>query len=272
MRATTADVGEASRAGEADRGRDAATLYVIPGSHACRTGMLLLAHKRIVFRPVELPSGLHPLLVRVLGFPGSRRRTRSLDGGTTPTLTAMDHLGTVPALRMDGRRVQGNRAIARFLEETRPQPPLYPADPALRARVEEAERWGDEVLQMAARRIALAASRYGLDALRNRGGRGRLGALLAHGDSMRAMMSRVSARRIFAAGASEERELLIALPAQLDRVDGWIAEGVLGADALNAADLMIAPSLALLDYRLDLSDELRARPCGALMERVLPET
>jgi hypothetical protein len=46
---------------------------------------------------------------------------------------------------------------------------------------------------------------------------------------------------------------------------------VLGADALNAADLMIAPSLALLDYRLDLSDELRGRPCGALMERVLPE-
>jgi hypothetical protein len=33
---------------------------------------------------------------------------------------------------------------------------------------------------------------------------------------------------------------------------------------------MIAPSLALLDYRLDLRRELRARPSFALVERLLP--
>jgi hypothetical protein len=31
-----------------------ATLYVIPGSHACRAGMLMLEHKGIAYRTVEL--------------------------------------------------------------------------------------------------------------------------------------------------------------------------------------------------------------------------
>src|SRR5579859_6299557 len=60
--------------------------------------------------------------------------------------------GTVPALKLDGRRIQGSRAIARALDERWPDPPLYPAAPALRARVEEAERWGDEQLQPIPRR------------------------------------------------------------------------------------------------------------------------
>ena len=34
---------------------------------------------------------------------------------------------------------------------------------------------------------------------------------------------------------------------------------------------MIAPSLALLDYRADLAGEMKARPCGAFLDRVLPE-
>jgi hypothetical protein len=34
---------------------------------------------------------------------------------------------------------------------------------------------------------------------------------------------------------------------------------------------MIAPSLALLSYRLDLRDEIARRPAGRLIDRVLPE-
>jgi hypothetical protein len=34
---------------------------------------------------------------------------------------------------------------------------------------------------------------------------------------------------------------------------------------------MIAPSLALLAYRRDLRPEIESRPCGALLQRVLPE-
>ena len=55
----------------------------------------------------------------------------------------------------------GSREIVRALEHRAPDPPLLPADGArARARVEEAEHWGDQVLQPLARRIvwrALAA-------------------------------------------------------------------------------------------------------------------
>ena len=59
-----------------------AKLYVIPGSHACRTASLMLEHKHIPYDTVELPTGLHPLLVRAHGFPGHRTPIRTVDGAT----------------------------------------------------------------------------------------------------------------------------------------------------------------------------------------------
>ena len=59
----------------------------------------------------------------------------------------------MPALKIDGDKVQGSRQIARELERLRPEPPLFPADPEQRAAVEEAERFGDEELQHPIRQI-----------------------------------------------------------------------------------------------------------------------
>jgi glutathione S-transferase len=247
-----------------------ATLYVIPGSHACRSAMLMLEQKGIAYRVVRFPSGPHPLLVRLAGFPGHRTPLRRLDGRSTRLLTMLDRGGTVPALRIAGQRVQTNHAIARFLDREHPQSPLLPADPDHRAAVEEAERWGDEVLQMAARRIALAGAADGLEGFRNRGNSGRLGPLLASRESARAMASR-GAGFIFRANGGNEDELLDALSAMLEQIDAWIADGVLGGEQLNVADFMIVPSLALLAYRVDLRPGIEARPAGALLERVLPE-
>ena len=70
-------------------------------------------------RLVRLMPGLHPILLRIAGFEDF----------------------TVPALELDGRKVQGSRRIARVLDEVRPERPLFPLEPDLRARVEEAERW-----------------------------------------------------------------------------------------------------------------------------------
>ena len=39
---------------------------------------------------------------------------------------------------------------------------------------------------------------------------------------------------------------LAALPGLLDQVDAYIADGVLGGDQPNAADLQIAPTIRLL--------------------------
>src|SRR3954470_14005373 len=128
-------------------------LYVILGSHACRTGILLMEHKGIEYQQVVLPTGMHPFALRAAGFDRNRQPVRTLGGERPAMLATADRNGTVPSLCMDGQRVKTNRAIARFLDSQLPEPPLFPADPARRAAVEEAERWGDEVLQPVPRRL-----------------------------------------------------------------------------------------------------------------------
>ena len=61
--------------------------------------------------------------------------------------------GTVPALKLEGHKIQGSRRIARAVDERWPEPPLFPADLEARARVERAERWGEEELQPVPRRL-----------------------------------------------------------------------------------------------------------------------
>ena len=55
-------------------------LYVILGSHACRTAILMLEHKGIEYERVELPATLHPFLLRLHGFSGNRAPFRHLEG------------------------------------------------------------------------------------------------------------------------------------------------------------------------------------------------
>ena len=57
----------------------------------------------------------------------------------------------------------------------------------------------------------------------------------------------------------------------LDRIDSWIEAGVLGGRQLNAADFMIAPSLALILYRPDVVPLFEGRPSLELVDRLLPE-
>jgi glutathione S-transferase len=244
-------------------------LYVILGSHACRTGMLLLEHKGISYERVELPTGLHPFALRLHGFPAKPGPPRTAGQRRTVALALGDRMGTVPALRINGERVQTNRKIAGYLDRTQPEPPLYPADPERRRAVEEAEGWGDETFQMTARRLAAAALTHGPDAIHARGRDGRLGPLLWRHDTSRRIGTRWVAR-IFAANRKTEPELLASLPAMLDRIDAWIDAGVLNGAALNAADYMIVTSLGLLSYRRDLSETLESRPLGELVDRVLP--
>jgi glutathione S-transferase len=225
-----------------------AKLYVTPGSHPSRAARLMLEHKGIDFKRVDLIAALHRPVVRARGFEAA----------------------TVPALRIDGRRVQGTRKISRALDEIHPQPPLFPADPARRAGVEEAERWGDEVLQPLARRLTW----WGVK--RDRSGvRGFLeGAKLGIPVGLAARSARpvvwISARLNKADGEAVQRDLA-ALPGMLDKVDGLIAEGVLDGEELNAADFQIATSVRLLMCFDDLRPMLEGRPAGALAMRVCPD-
>src|SRR5919107_689268 len=112
-----------------------ATVFAMPGSHSAKAGMLMLEHKGIEAKRIDLPNVVSRPILRAMGFPGR----------------------TVPAVKVDGRKVQTTRALARALEGFRRGPPLFPADPALRARVEEAELWGDEVFQMVPRRLSFSS-------------------------------------------------------------------------------------------------------------------
>jgi glutathione S-transferase len=64
---------------------------------------------------------------------------------------------------------------------------------------------------------------------------------------------------------------LAALPGLLDRVDGWVADGVLGGEPPNVADYQVATSLALLASHDDLRPLIDARPCGELVRRIAPD-
>ena len=91
----------------------------------------MLERKGIEHEVKDLFPGFHPAQLRGAGFRG----------------------GTVPALKLDGRRVQRSVLISRALDEAQPEPRLFPADPGHRRAVEEAEEWGDRVLQPVPRRM-----------------------------------------------------------------------------------------------------------------------
>src|SRR3954453_23495041 len=131
-------------------------LYVIPGSHACRSAMLMLDHKGLPYRRVDIVTLMHPVVTRLRGFDAGGQ-TREAGGRCTSGLRLGDRRGTVPALAADGERISTNHGIARFLDERHPEQPLFPADPEQREAVEDGERGANEVLQMAARRIPGAA-------------------------------------------------------------------------------------------------------------------
>lgn len=245
-------------------------LYVIPGSHACRSAMLMLEHKRVPYRRVDVVTLLHPLAVRIRGFRAGRE-TRSAGGRRPLPLRTGDRLGTVPALAADGYRVSTNREIARFLDDRHPEPPLFPADPERRQAVEEVERWANDTFQMVARRVTAAAAVTDPSMLRRSAGDGRMGHLLYRRALARRLIIPLIGRLVFAVDRDAEHELLAELPAILDRIDGWIDDGILGGTPPNAADLMVAPSLALMLYRPDVLPLFEGRPALELVDRLLPE-
>jgi glutathione S-transferase len=244
------------------------TLYVFPGSHACRSAILMLDHKQVPYRRVDLVTLLHPLAVRLHGFDAGRE-TRTAGGRRPLSLRMGDLLGTVPALAVADQRISTNHEIARFLDGRHPEPPLFPADPEQRRVVEEVERWANDTLQMAARRISLAAD--DLAALSRSAADGRMGYLLYRRALTRRLVFPPLGRFAFAVDRAGERDPLAELPEMLDRIDTRIGEGVLGGSHLNVADFMVVPSLALILYRPDARPLFDGRPALELVDRLLPE-
>lgn len=177
--------------------------------------------------------------------------------------------GTVPALKIGGRRIQGSRKIARALEEIKPEPPLFPADPALRPRVEEAERWGEEELQPVPRRIF----RWGLarDATLREWLSARSG---VPAPAVAARLSALNARyyaRVVHASDRAIRQDLTQLPAMLEHADDLLEGGTLSTDPPTAATLQVLSSVRALDAFTDLHQAVAAHPSAAVARELLPD-
>jgi hypothetical protein len=141
----------------------------------------------------------------------------------------------------------------------------------VRAQVEEVESWANETLQMAARRIPGAAAMRNPAAFSRLSGDGRMGYLLYRHRLVRRLLIPRILGSVFAVSRDHGRDPIAELPALLDRIDGWIDDGILGGDQLNAADFMVVPSLALILYRPDARPLLEGRPTLDLVDRLLPE-
>lgn len=182
--------------------------------------------------------------------------------------------GTVPALKLDGRKIQGSRAIARAVDERWPQPPLFPADPGLRARVHEAEQWGDEQLQPIPRRLFRFGVANDAELRRWVARRQRMPAPDLAAEAMRPVVA-YYARTVEADGRRADgpgvRADLAALPAMLERIDRLLAEGTLTLDPPNAAALQILPTVRVLGGFEDLRELVQAHACAAPAAELFPE-
>jgi glutathione S-transferase len=224
-----------------------ARLYVIPASHPSAGVEMMLEHKGIAYKRTDLLPVISKGVLRAVGFPGV----------------------TVPALKIDGDKVQGSRPIARELDRLRPEPPLLPADPAQRAAVEEAERFGDEELQHPVRQILWWGMKKDHGPLRSYSEGARIGVPIGLAVKTAAPIVALSAR-FNEASDENARQALAALPALLDKVDALIESGVINAPQLNAADFQIAPSIGLAMTLDDLRPAIENRPAADLARRLVP--
>jgi glutathione S-transferase len=227
--------------------RSSPKLYVLPGSHPCAAVEEALRLKSIDFERVDLLP-----MTQMLAGP-------LLYGGAT-----------VPGLRLHGERLVGSRAIMRRLDEIVPEPALLPPPgDAAYARVLEAERWGDEVLQGVPRRLIDAAFLRNPAAMESYAADAKLPlprALLRPALPLTAKMMAIKNK----ARDENARADLAALPSQLERIDGWIAEGVLGGERPNAADLQIGSTIRLLLSIGDVRPLIEGRAAARLADYFPP--
>ena len=223
----------------------ALTLHVLPPSHPCMTAEKALHLKGLEFEKVSLVPGEHNAEIERLYGEGTR---------------------TVPGLLVDDEPVHGSRAILERLEQLAPDPPLYP-DP-IADRVREAARWGDAELQDLGRRLPWGALHFRPEALGTFGG----GEPLDPAGTDFAIKYARGSWKYHGITAQRLADDLAGLPAKLDHVDALAADGIVGGDEPNAADLQIGATLRVLLVVGDLRPLIEGRPAEQLARRWFPDS
>jgi glutathione S-transferase len=167
-------------------------------------------------------------------------------------------------MKIEGKRVSGTMRIARALEALRPDPPLFTRDD-----LEGEEAWADAVLQDGVRQMARWAVGKDPEAM---------GTFLEDARMMvptPALRKALPAIRPIVLAQMRTRDegaraCLEALPAQLDRVDALLAEGIIGGAQPNVVDYQVAPSVRLMLTFDQLREPIDARPAGRHARRLVP--
>lgn len=177
--------------------------------------------------------------------------------------------GTVPGMIADGRKVVGTREIMRAFDQMQVEPPLLPADPALCAAVEEAEGWGERVLQDIGRRLIWSHFKRDTSTLKAWAATAPDPRVRRVKTAFAVPIARIAATANKASDANVRNDLA-ALPGLLDRVDELIEQGVIGGASPNAADFQILSSIGLWTMMHDLRSAIVDRPCGLAAARLFP--
>ncbi len=218
-------------------------------SHPVLAARMMLEQAQIPFKAHDILPGLHGFVVRARRFPS----------------------WTVPALEIEGQRLQGTLTIAREAHRRAPSAGLFPADPQRRQAVEDAEKLGHDEVQPIARRVFrwAGANDNGVRAWMAREVVGAPAPVLV-GQAFKPAMF-VFGRLISKADDDQVRADLAGLPALMDRLDALVDDGTIGGDVSNAADFQILTSLRLLMAHVDLRPAIEPRTCGRAALRLLPD-
>jgi glutathione S-transferase len=226
-----------------------ATLYALPASHPSAAIEVALRLKGLEYRRVDMI----PIV--------SKLQQRLRFGGPT-----------VPGIVFeDGEKVLGSREIVRTLEHRAAEPHLLPLDGHERRTVEEAELWGDQVLQPLARRLAWAALKRRPAAAMGYSE----GADLPIPRPLARLLAPVLARVACAANAGGDANVradLVNLDLHMDRADHWVKTGAIGGtEHPNAGDLQVGSGIALLLTLEDLHDRIAGRVSADVARRWFPD-
>lgn len=220
------------------------TLHVLPPSHPSRAAETAIRLKGLDFEKVDLMPGEHVATMQEIYGEGRH---------------------TVPGMLVDGEPVHGSSAIFRRLDEIAPDPPLFPAEIA--DRVREAERWGDEELQQLGRNLGWGALHFRPEAMGTTAGGEPLDAA---GTDFAIKYVRAS-WKYHGITAVQLAADLEGLPAKLDHVDQLVADGLIGGETPNAADLQIASTLRVFLIIGDLAELMADRPAREIALRWFPD-
>lgn len=232
---------QASTATDWRAGLPPVTLHVLDASHPAQAVEAALTTRGVEFERVVLPlDGMHSQKIEEIYGAGKK---------------------TVPGMLLGDEKVHGSTAIFERLDLLFPEElSLFP--PSYSDEIRAAAQWGDEVFQAAGRLLIWGCLMFKPYAAAQAVGGEPLNPEAT--DFMikfiRGIWKHHGITSVLVA------EALAEMPGYLDRIDAWIADGVLATDLSvpNAADLQIGATIALIQTIGDIRPLIAGRPCEQL--------